>query len=145
MLSLNENNIIEAAGLEQVMDAVEKAYRLELTGEYVMPPRMHADYGDNTILYMPCFLKSIFGTKILTLFPGNTAKNKPVIEGLVLLNDPETGEPLGCHQELTLLPQQIWPWPAMTVLFLWMRLLKPLIRQVKCFLQGTALYIDNDY
>ncbi len=47
-----------------------------------------------TILYMPCFLKSIFGAKILTLFPGNTAKNKPVIEGLVLLNDPETGEPL---------------------------------------------------
>ena len=94
MLYLNGKNISDAAEPGPVMDAVEKAYALELAGDYDMPPRMHVYNGGNTILYMPCFLSSIFGTKILTLFPGNSAKGKPVIEGLVLLNDPETGEPL---------------------------------------------------
>jgi ornithine cyclodeaminase len=94
MLYLGEKDILEAAGFDELMDTIEDAYFVEHSGEYEMPPRMHVNNGDNTVLYMPCFLNSIFGTKILTLFPGNASKQKPVIEGLVLLNDVETGTPL---------------------------------------------------
>lgn len=94
MIYLNEKDIMKASELAQVMDAVEKAYAIDISGEYEMPPRVHVKNGVNTILYMPCFTKSIFGTKILTLFPGNAKKRKPVIDGLVLLNDPETGAPV---------------------------------------------------
>lgn len=41
---------------------------------------------------MPCFLEDTFGTKVLTVFPENREKNKPVIDGLMLLNDYDTGE-----------------------------------------------------
>ncbi len=94
MLYLNSAEISKAAGLDQVMDAVENAYALDLSGKYEMPPRMHVNHEGNSLLYMPCFTGGIFGTKILTLFPANASKDKPVIQGLVLLNDPETGAPL---------------------------------------------------
>lgn len=94
MLYLGEKDILEAAGLDELMDAIEEAYSVEQGGDYVMPPRIHINNRENTVLYMPCFLNSIFGTKILTLFPGNLNKNRPVIDGLLLLNDIETGRPL---------------------------------------------------
>ncbi len=94
MLYLGDKDILEAAEYDELMDALERAYSVEQDGDYVMPPRIHVQNGENTVLYMPCFLNSIFGAKILTLFPGNASKNRPVIEGLVLLNDVETGAPL---------------------------------------------------
>ena len=94
MRYLGDKDILKAAEFDELMDAIEHAYSIEQSGDYVMPPRMHVNNGENTLLYMPCFLNSIFGTKILTLFPGNASKNRSVIEGLVLLNDVETGTPL---------------------------------------------------
>ncbi len=73
---------------------MEQAYALDLSGEFEMPPRMHVNHEGNTLLYMPCFTGSIFGTKVLSLFPANADKGEPVIQGLVLLNDHETGAPL---------------------------------------------------
>lgn len=94
MLYLNATDIVKSADRNQVMDAIEKAYAIDLSGEYTMPPRMYVNRADNTLLYMPCFTNSIFGTKMLSLFPGNAEKKQPVIQGLVVLNDPETGRPL---------------------------------------------------
>ena len=94
MLYLGEQDIQDAVTPGEVMDAIERAYRIHEDGTYDMPQRMHVIHQESIVLYMPCFMKSIFGTKILTLFPGNAGKNKPVIEGLMLLNDAETGAPL---------------------------------------------------
>lgn len=94
MLFLGETDLLKAAALDELMDAIELAYSIEQDGAYFMPPRMHVNRGEDTLLYMPCFVQNLFGTKMLTLFPGNAEKNKPVIEGLMLLNDAETGVPL---------------------------------------------------
>ena len=94
MLYLSADNLLEAVSYEEVMDVIEQAYALELAGAYAMPPRIHLDHLNNTLLYMPCFLDTIFGTKILSLFPANAAKNLPVISGVVMLNDPVTGLPV---------------------------------------------------
>ncbi|MBW6462576.1 MAG: ornithine cyclodeaminase family protein [Firmicutes bacterium] len=94
MIYLNADTLLNAAALEEIMDVIEQAYAIETEGSFVMPPRMHIDYNNNTLLYMPCFLETIFGTKILSLFPGNAAKGIPVISGLVLLNDKNSGHPL---------------------------------------------------
>ncbi|MDW7739426.1 MAG: ornithine cyclodeaminase family protein [Bacillota bacterium] len=91
MLYLNEKDITGAAGYDEIMDVIEEAYKIEGSKDYYMPPRMYVNQGENTILYMPCFIEKAFGTKILTLFPGNAAQGKPVIEGVVLLNDLLTG------------------------------------------------------
>jgi len=94
MLYLGEKDILKAVTYADVMDSIEKAFHVYEKGDYVMPPRIHVDNKENTILYMPCFTSSIIGTKMLTLFPGNSKINKPVIEGLVVLNDVSTGRPL---------------------------------------------------
>ncbi|MBG0763937.1 MAG: ornithine cyclodeaminase family protein, partial [Tissierellales bacterium] len=63
--------------------------------KYQMPERMHLNRDDDTILYMPCITKDIIGTKIISLFPKNKDKNLPVISGIMLLNDIDTGLPKG--------------------------------------------------
>ncbi|UCG28506.1 MAG: hypothetical protein JSV24_03860, partial [Bacteroidales bacterium] len=41
-----------------------------------------------------CFTPESMATKLVSLYPGNVVKGKPVINGIVILNDAETGEPL---------------------------------------------------
>lgn len=93
MLYLNADNFLEAVNYDQVMDAIEEAYAIEIAGNFEMPSRIHINQGENTILYMPCFLEGIFGTKVLSLFPANASRNLPVISGLVILNEASTGRP----------------------------------------------------
>jgi ornithine cyclodeaminase len=94
MFYLNEKDILSTISLNSVMDAIEEAYKIFEKGDFFMPDRMHVDYGAKNLLYMPCFKANLFGTKILTVFPENAGKH-PVIDGLMLLNDLETGEPKG--------------------------------------------------
>lgn len=94
MLYLNEQNIKEAVSLNEMMDAIEESFQVYEKNSFFMPDRIHVNNDDKTLLYMPCFKESIFGTKILSLFPENPKKKLPVITGLMLLNDIETGIPL---------------------------------------------------
>lgn len=93
MLYLNQSDIKQSISPVEIMDAIEKAFHIYEKNNFFMPDRIHIDKDENTLLYMPCFTENIFGTKILTLFPENSKKNVPVTNGLVLLNDIETGEP----------------------------------------------------
>ena len=92
MLFLNEKDMRSAVTFSKVMDEVEDAYRLFAGGDFFMPHRPVVEHDGNTILYMPCFAKGIFGTKFLTLFPENPSRGLPYIDGLMLLNDGDTGK-----------------------------------------------------
>lgn len=94
MLYLNKENIKEVVTLNEIMDELEKAFKVYEDNNFFMPDRIHIEKDENTLLYMPCFSDSIFGTKILTLFPENSKKKVPVTNGLMLLHDKDTGEPL---------------------------------------------------
>lgn len=94
MIYLGADTLSKAASADEIMDAIEQAYAIETAGAFEMPSRIHLDYKKNTLLYMPCFIDKIFGTKMLTLFPDNPAKGKQVINGLVILNDVDSGEPV---------------------------------------------------
>lgn len=102
MLCLNENDIINAVTPEDIIEAVESAVKLYETDDFLMPDRMHVDFENknhgkqqtNTLLLMPSFTPGQFGTKLVSVFPGNTSKDIPVVIGTMLLNDGETGEPL---------------------------------------------------
>ena len=82
----------QAVNYHQVMDKVEDAYRIFHSGNFYMPRRPVITHGENTLLYMPCFMAEGFGTKFLTLFPENPGRGYPYIDGLMLLNDPENGK-----------------------------------------------------
>ncbi len=94
MLVLNEQEILSAVSLDDVMHAVEKAYATYVSENFFMPHRVHIDNDKKTLLYMPCMTEHAIGTKYLTLFPENIAKGLPTIYGLMVLNDVDSGRPL---------------------------------------------------
>lgn len=93
MRILTEEQMWQAVSLENVMDAIEQSFCIHKQGNYVMPNRFIASRGKDMMLYMPCFLDQVIGTKILAEFPDNPSKGFPYLSGLMLLNDAETGQP----------------------------------------------------
>lgn len=94
MIYLTEKDILEAATTGEMLDAIEVSLSIYEKKEFHMPQRMHVDHEENVLLLMPCFTKDYFGTKVVTLFPENPAKNVPVLNGIMVLNDSQTGLPL---------------------------------------------------
>jgi len=94
MIYLTEADILQAASVSEVVDAIEASMLIYERGEFLMPERMHIEPGDNTMLIMPCFVDDCFATKLVTLFPDNPERGVPILNGIVVLNDGETGLPI---------------------------------------------------
>ncbi len=94
MIYLTEEDILNAASVDEMLDTIEASLHLYEKKEFHMPQRLHVDHQDDVLLLMPCFTKDYFGTKVVTLFPGNPAKNVPVLNGIMVLNDAQTGVPV---------------------------------------------------
>ena len=94
MLFINRKTIETIAVPLEMIKTVESAFIALGKGEYVMPLRYGFEHEGKTVLFMPCFTRDIFGAKTLTLVPENRQKGLPSIDGLVMLNHHETGEPL---------------------------------------------------
>lgn len=91
---LNSKTITDIASRSEWVETMETALEMITTGKYVMPKRMHVDYGDATFLIMPCITDEYWITKMVSFCPGNREKERPSIYGTVVLNDTITGEPL---------------------------------------------------
>lgn len=94
MLILNQEDLLNAVTRNEIVDSVEQALRLYEEKNFHMPDRMHVDYGGNTLLLMPCFTQKSLGTKLVSLYPENEEKDLPILFGIMILNDGETGKPL---------------------------------------------------
>jgi ornithine cyclodeaminase len=95
MRYLNAQDLMAALSFEGVMGAVEEALRLYEGKRFVMPDRMSVDCGDgNLFLLMPSVAMDSIATKLVTVYPGNHARGRPVIDGIVVLSDRATGEVL---------------------------------------------------
>ena len=94
MQIISETDMWKAITLEEVMDAIEDAYEIHRQGRYLMPDRFIAAREKNMMLYMPCFLEQVIGTKMLSEFPDNPKKGLPYLNGLMILNHAETGLPM---------------------------------------------------
>ena len=92
MIYLNSKDILNSITLDEIMDTIEEAYKIYTSNNFNMPDRIHVDNGNLTSLYMPCFTDEAFGTKILTIAPNNTKINKPILDGVMVVNDVQTGE-----------------------------------------------------
>lgn len=94
MIFLSKEDILNSiTSYEEIMEAIEEAYKAYGEGDYKMSPRLHEDMGQNILLLMPCVNNIGFGTKVLSVFPNNPAIGKPAIDGVMILNDMNTGEP----------------------------------------------------
>jgi len=94
MLFLSSKDIDELIDCEDVLKSIEKSYCIHYNNKFLMPDRMHVHSDDTTLLLMPCFVESCFGTKLVTVNKENANIGVPVINGVMVLNDNKTGEPL---------------------------------------------------
>ena len=82
-----------------IIDAVHAAFREKGAGRVEMPPKPGVHPGpreaDNFIHAMPAYIPAIrsVGVKWVSGYPGNAGRGLPYINGLIILNDPDTGVP----------------------------------------------------
>jgi ornithine cyclodeaminase/alanine dehydrogenase-like protein (mu-crystallin family) len=93
VLILNEQVLEQLNVPDKLIEAIEHAYSLQEKESTYIPDRPHLDYNGNTLLLMPGFIKEVFGTKLISIFPENSRLNKPFIHGLMVINDADSGEP----------------------------------------------------
>jgi ornithine cyclodeaminase/alanine dehydrogenase-like protein (mu-crystallin family) len=94
MIILSERDVGELLLPRELIPAIEAAVRQYDEGHGVVPGRLHLDWNGNTLLTMPAATPEAFGTKLVAVMPGNSARGLPVTNGLMILNDAQTGLPL---------------------------------------------------
>lgn len=84
--------------MTEVITAVEEAFLQKACGKVEMPPKPGIHPGKDAFIHaMPAYLKDIraAGVKWVSGFPENPQKGLPYISGLLILNDVDTGFPMG--------------------------------------------------
>ncbi len=79
--------------LELAADALAALAR----GDAEMPPKIGVHPRPGALLHaMPAWLRTadLVGLKWVSAFPGNSARRLPAIDGLIVLNDPDAGQPV---------------------------------------------------
>jgi len=86
-----------ALPMTQCIELMADVQRAISRGEITLPLRSHVPLQDgNGLLVMPGSLPSpaVFGAKLLSVFPDNGQRRKPVLQGYVLLFDAADGAPI---------------------------------------------------
>jgi len=94
MLVLSDRDLGKLLVPEELISAVEAAARQYEEGRAVVPRRLHLEWNGNTLLAMPAATADAVGTKLVSVVPDNALRDFPVTNGLMILNDAQTGLPL---------------------------------------------------
>ena len=83
--------------MSEIIAVLEQAFREKGNGRVEMPPKpgIHPGGADNFIHAMPAYIPAMgaAGVKWVSGYPGNRDRGLPFINGLLVLNDPETACP----------------------------------------------------
>ena len=99
LLYLSAEEVAEVGPtMAECIDSLEVAFREKGEGRVEMPPKpgIHPGSEDNFIHAMPAYIPALqsAGVKWVSGFPGNARRGLPYVNGLLILNDVETGLPL---------------------------------------------------
>ncbi|MGC9336302.1 MAG: ornithine cyclodeaminase family protein, partial [Anaerolineae bacterium] len=95
---LSGTDVRRAVTMAEAIEAVKQAYIQLSAGQAVVPLRTPVPVKDRdaVTLFMPAYLSDsdAMGAKIVSVFPGNTARGLPLIHAVVIVVDAETGRPV---------------------------------------------------
>jgi ornithine cyclodeaminase/alanine dehydrogenase-like protein (mu-crystallin family) len=95
MLLLSGEDVGQLLPMNEAIAVIKEAYQLYAKKEYKMPERIFSKVrDDDQYLLMPCFADDCISLKVVVSYPSNRNRGRPVTQGLVLVNDLETGDPL---------------------------------------------------
>lgn len=90
----------------QVITAVETALQFQAAGSTASPKRLHVHWAGNTLLTMPAAAPGSVGIKIVSVVPRNADRGLPVTNGIMILNDSESGLPFALMDAAELTAQR---------------------------------------
>ncbi len=93
---LSADDLRKALPMADAVEAMKNAFAALSTGQATNPQHLALPVppADATALFKPAYLASGgLGAKIVSVFPRNRDRGLPIIYGIVVLLDPETGEP----------------------------------------------------
>jgi alanine dehydrogenase len=95
MRSYSAADVRKALPMPLAIEAMREAFGLLARGAVDLPVRTAVDLPDRqgVFLVMPCRAGSAFGAKLVSVIPGNRGIGLPAVRAVMLLFDPETGEP----------------------------------------------------
>ena len=81
--------------MKEAIETQKRAYAALVTGDVALPLRTAVTIpAQNAVtLFMPARVSTDLGAKIVSIFPNNAQKGLPMIHGVVIMLDAETGQP----------------------------------------------------
>ena len=103
MLALTAAEIRQLVPMPRAIELMKAVFARYTQGETITPLRTPVNMpdGSGVTLFMPAFVPAgasypaAVGAKIVSVFGGNAARGLPTINAIVVVVDPQTGEPLG--------------------------------------------------
>lgn len=95
MRILTREHVRRAVDMAGAIEAMRSAFAQLSDGRARIPRRLALATPGGQTLYMPGYLEEgpALGGKVVSVFPDNPRRGLPAVTGVVLLLDPETGEP----------------------------------------------------
>ena len=94
---LTGEEVRQVVTMAQAISSVKEAFIQLSAGQSILPLRtqVQVEGRDGVTLFMPAYLSATnaLGAKIVSVFPRNVKQNLPTIHALVVLVNPETGQP----------------------------------------------------
>jgi alanine dehydrogenase len=107
ILWLSEADVRSLLTMKETVTAVENAFALHGRGQVQLPTKIYLDFAPygGDLRAMPAYVQGknpAAGVKIVNSNAANPAKGLPAVTGIMVLNDPKTGLPLGVFAAGTL-------------------------------------------
>ncbi len=95
ILVLTADDVRRALPMAAAIEAMREGFLALATGRATLPQRTAVKLADRDALslFMPARVGEALGAKIVSVFPGNVERGLPLIHGIVVLIDAETGRP----------------------------------------------------
>src|SRR6266480_5870654 len=96
ILTLSEADIAKVLKYQQLIPAMEKALSAFSADRVIQPVRnmLTIEEGKRYLGIMPAVAEDAMGAKLVSFYPGNAGTGLPTHSAMIVLFNPETGEPL---------------------------------------------------